>query len=324
MQDFTEQFAPRTLAQYFPVLDVDKTTFAKSIFDNNLHTRLIISGPSGCGKTSLALLIAAGLNCEHPTVRPCGECAVCRNVQKNEFDVHLIDSVSTGVQAIRDMRDTFAQVPMVLKRRVVILDEAQRLTADGQQQLLKIMDSYPKIIFIFCTTDPQKITKAIHTRCKEYKVKPLSEEIATKAVVKIAEKLEIPITTKQANTIASESLGVPRSIMVNLQAFSNGTFRESEPEIDQDKIELLKHIINGNYKEVNSLLRSTTLSTDEIRRMLLSGCLAALSSKSLDKTMKNVYASIARRFIPPLAFDCPKTDFLIRAWDAAYERKGNE
>lgn len=313
MEDLTTKFAPTTMDAYLPVLSVPKKDFSTALREGKLSSRIMISGPSGCGKTTLAFLIAAGINCKdrEGTAFPCGKCDSCDNVFGSAWDIHLIDSVSMGVQNFRDMRDTLAQIPILLSVRVVILDEAQRLTADSQQQLLKIMDMYSSTIFIFCTTDPQKIHKAILTRCSSFNVAPVSEKISTLYIKEVCKKLEFPIKDEDVETISRESNGVPRTLLINIQNFIAGTFKESESIEDENKSLFLKAIKAGDYGRVNKLMKETTMTPDELRRTILSGCLGGLAKGD------DSYGNIAKIFLPAMVFDSPKTDLLIRSWEAS-------
>lgn len=310
MEDLTITFAPRTMAAYLPVLGIPKKDFSEAIMDETLSGRIIISGDSGCGKTTLALLIAAGINCTDPDVRPCGKCENCENVFGPAWDVRLIDSVSMSVQHFRDMREELAQMPFLMKKRVIILDEAQRLTADSQQQLLKIMDTFPSTCFIFCTTDPQKINKAIMTRCSKFNVSPLSDKLSKLYIKEVCLKLDVPIDDHEIEAISRESNGVPRTILINIQNFIAGTFKESEAVEDENKSLFLKTIRSGDYSKINKLMKESTLPADEIRRTILSGCLGGLNKGD------DSYGEIAKLFLPAIVFDAPKTDILIRSWEA--------
>ncbi|MFF1609368.1 DNA polymerase III subunit gamma and tau, partial [Amycolatopsis sp. NPDC058278] len=134
----------------------------------------LFSGPRGCGKTSSARIMARSLNCvKGPTPDPCGECHSCKALApegSGSIDVTELDAASHGgVDDARELRDKAFYAPAESRYRVFIIDEAHMVTTQGFNALLKIVEEPPEhVIFIFATTEPDKVLTTIRSRTHHY------------------------------------------------------------------------------------------------------------------------------------------------------------
>ena len=134
----------------------------------------LFSGPRGCGKTSSARILARSLNCEQgPTPTPCGVCESCIALAPNgpgSVDVTELDAASHGgVDDTRELRDRAFYAPASSRYRIFIIDEAHMVTTAGFNALLKIVEEPPEhLIFVFATTEPEKVLPTIRSRTHHY------------------------------------------------------------------------------------------------------------------------------------------------------------
>ncbi len=147
---------------------------SNALSSGRTHHAYLFSGPRGCGKTSSARIMARSLNCEKgPTPDPCGECQSCRDLVANgpgSLDVIELDAATHGlVDDARDLRDKAFFAPVQSRYKIYIIDEAHQLGPGAANALLKVVEEPPPhVIFIFATTEPEKLISTIRSRTHHY------------------------------------------------------------------------------------------------------------------------------------------------------------
>ncbi len=155
----------------------------RALDNNKLTHAYLFSGPRGCGKTSSARILARCVNCaKGPTSHPCGECDSCRELAANgpgSIDVLEIDAAShNGVEDARELRDRVGFGPTRDRYKIIILDEAHMVTPQGFNALLKTVEEPPDdVMFIFATTEPDKVLGTIRSRTHHYPFRLVPPEI---------------------------------------------------------------------------------------------------------------------------------------------------
>lgn len=150
------------------------TPLSAALDAGRINHAYLFSGPRGCGKTSSARIMARSLNCEHgPTSTPCGKCDSCVSLAPGgpgNLDVTELDAAShNGVEDMRELRDRAYYAPAESRYRIFIIDEAHMISPSGANALLKVVEEPPEhVIFIFATTEPEKIIATIRSRTHHY------------------------------------------------------------------------------------------------------------------------------------------------------------
>ncbi len=197
-------------------------TLQNAITSGRLAHAFLFSGPRGVGKTTTARILAKALNCDQgPTPIPCGKCDSClETAAGTAVDVVEIDGASNrGIEHIRELREAVRYAPVGGKYKVYVIDEVHMLTNEAFNALLKTLEEPPPhVIFIFATTEPQKIPATIHSRCQRYGFKRV-------ALHEIIERLR---------TIAvAERITISDSGLAMIARAAEGSVRDSQSLLDQ-------------------------------------------------------------------------------------------
>nr|WP_228536933.1 DNA polymerase III subunit gamma and tau [Nocardia sp. XZ_19_231] len=176
----------------------------------------LFSGPRGCGKTSSARILARSLNCvDGPTSTPCGTCSSCEALGpggSGNLDVIELDAASHGgVDDTRELRDRAFYAPAESRYRVFIVDEAHMVTTAGFNALLKIVEEPPAhLIFIFATTEPDKVLPTIRSRTHHYPFRLLPPATMRGLLGKICEQENVPVEEAVYPLVIRAGGGSPR------------------------------------------------------------------------------------------------------------------
>ena len=212
-----EVTATRKRPQDFDYLvgqDFVVSTLENAIKENRIAHAYLFSGPRGVGKTSSARLLAKALNCqEGMSAHPCGKCDSCIEIAKGKsVDVIEIDGASnTSVNDIRNIKEEIMFPPQSSRYKIYIIDEVHMLSTSAFNALLKTIEEPPEyIIFIFATTELQKVPATIRSRCQQFRFSLISEELIMKCLKSAADDIGMEADEDALFWIAKEATGSMR------------------------------------------------------------------------------------------------------------------
>jgi len=241
------KYRPSTFAE---VIGQEHVTvpLSNALSSGAIHHAYLFSGPRGCGKTSSARIMARSLNCEKgPTPTPCGACQSCTDLVANgpgSIDVMELDAATHGlVDDARDLRDKAFFAPVQSRYKIYIIDEAHQLGPGAANALLKVVEEPPPhVIFIFATTEPDKLISTIRSRTHHYPFRLVPPGILASHLEKICDlegikvaKGVIPLVVRSSGGSVRDALsvlgqllagaggdGVTYEIAVQLLGFTDG------------------------------------------------------------------------------------------------------
>jgi len=200
------------------------TPLSNALTSGQVHHAYLFSGPRGCGKTSSARIMARSLNCEKgPTPNPCGACQSCKDLVANgpgSLDVIELDAATHGlVEDARDLRDKAFFAPVQSRYKIYIIDEAHQLGPGAANALLKVVEEPPAhVLFIFATTEPEKLISTIRSRTHHYPFRLVPPAILTTHLEKVCE---------------SEGIKVAKGVIQLVVRASGGSVRDAQSILGQ-------------------------------------------------------------------------------------------
>lgn len=197
------------------------TPLSNALESGRIHHAYLFSGPRGCGKTSSARIMARSLNCKKgPTPNPCGKCQSCTDLVANgpgSIDVIELDAATHGlVDDARDLRDKAFFAPVSSQYKIYIIDEAHQLGPGAANALLKVVEEPPShVLFIFATTEPEKLIATIRSRTHHYPFRLVPPGILGEHLEKVCqaegvkvEKGVIPLVVRASGGSVRDALSV--------------------------------------------------------------------------------------------------------------------
>ena len=218
-------------------------TLMRAIREDKVAHAYLFAGPRGTGKTSMAKIFARAINCEHgPTDHPCNECSACKSILSGQsMDVLEIDAASNrGIDEVRALRESVKFMPVEGRKKVFIIDEAHMLTTEAWNALLKTIEEPPAhVMFIFATTEIEKLPVTIVSRCQRYTFRRITSDDIAQRLSYVAEKEGFGFDPAAAQLIAVHADGGLRdalSILDQCAGMATGTIT---PQVVEELIGLV-------------------------------------------------------------------------------------
>ena len=218
-------------------------TLMRAIREDKVAHAYLFAGPRGTGKTSMAKIFARAINCEQgPTDHPCNECSACKSILSGQsMDVLEIDAASNrGIDEVRALRESVKFMPVEGRKKVFIIDEAHMLTTEAWNALLKTIEEPPAhVMFIFATTEIEKLPVTIVSRCQRYTFRRITSDDIAQRLSYVAEKEGFGLDSAAAQLIAVHADGGLRDALSILDQCAGMATGSIIPQVVEELIGLV-------------------------------------------------------------------------------------
>ena len=255
-------------------------TLANAISSDRVAHAILFSGPRGTGKTTVARILAKTMNCKKgPAPIPCNECRSCNDITSGRaVDVFEIDGASNNsVDQIRELRENVRYMPAHSLYKIYIIDEVHMLSTSAFNALLKTLEEPPShVMFIFATTEPNKIPITILSRCQRHDFRRISLESISKHMSFLCSKEGIDIKNESLELIAREADGSMRdalSLLDQVMACLEGTITNDRivdilGVIDRKNLFAISSaIISGNIPAILDILDDIYVHGHDMKKL---------------------------------------------------------
>ncbi len=280
-KDFSELFGNRTVVESLE-LELSK--------EFGMTRAFLFVGPSGCGKTTMARIIKTKLNC-------------------SDLDFSEFNTANTrGIDTIREISNNCSYAPRMGRIRIYLMDECHKLTNDAQNALLKLLEDTPDhVVFILCTTEPERLIKTVHTRCTHYTMALLTSTEMFSLLTNVCKKEGVAVDNEVLKAIMNVAAGCPRQALVLLDKVIGVTDKNTALKMlttsttEQEKvIDLCRAVLYGKgnvWQTVVDLLKN--LETDDwerVRRAILGYMTSVLLSERGDYRVAQIIDTFSRPY----------------------------
>ena len=292
-------------------------TLMRAIREDKVAHAYLFAGPRGTGKTSMAKIFARAINCEHgPTDHPCNECSACKSILSGQsMDVLEIDAASNrGIDEVRALRESVKFMPVEGRKKVFIIDEAHMLTTEAWNALLKTIEEPPAhVMFIFATTEIEKLPVTIVSRCQRYTFRRITSDDIAQRLSYVAEKEGFGLDPAAAQLIAVHADGGLRDALSILDQCAGMATGIITPQVVEELIGLVSkewiiHFLdalrNGDGPKLLSYIHDALAEGRD-------------ATQIMDALIQHVRALLVGKVAPDAdelkVYDAFKTEFLAQA-----------
>ncbi len=304
-----QKYRPQTFSELIGREDVSRI-LVNEVLSNSIGNAYIFFGSKGTGKTSIARIFSKAINCLNLEKNgdPCNSCTNCKSINDSSFmDLLEIDAASNrGIEDIRDLKNKVQFAPTSGKYKIYIIDEVHMLTKDAFNALLKTLEEPPEnVVFIFATTEINKVPETIISRCQRFDFLKASYKDLMSQLNKVTKLEKIKLDDDIKDLIITISEGSFRDTMTNLQKIlsiysENLDYNDVVKILNFPDIEFLKiiweYLFEGNLEKILDQFERNTIdvvsfvknSLDFIKKVLVNRTLEKQYYKIDDKLFENI------------------------------------